>query len=70
MLDRLQEVSAQVFEAAAKRRVEREFEIARQRGARKAPITGDNLRRRIAGTAGRTGKSCGPGAARQKVVRG
>jgi hypothetical protein len=42
-LNRLQELSAQEFEAAAKRLVEREFEIARQRGARKAPITGEEI---------------------------
>jgi hypothetical protein len=43
VLNRLQELSAQEFETAAKRLVEREFEIARQRGARKAPITGEEI---------------------------
>lgn len=43
MADRLREISAQEFEAFVKRRVEREFEIARQRGARQAPITGDTI---------------------------
>ena len=42
-LNRLQELSAQEFEAAVKRLVEREFEVARQGGARKAPITGEEI---------------------------
>ena len=42
-LNRLQELSAEEFEAAVKRLVERKFEIARQNGARKAPITGEEI---------------------------
>ena len=43
MTDRLLETSAREFEAAVKRLVERKFEIARQNGAREAPITGDEI---------------------------
>jgi hypothetical protein len=40
MLDRIQEASAQELERALERRVEHEFEAARQAGAREAPIIG------------------------------
>jgi hypothetical protein len=42
-LSRLQELSAQEFEAAVKRLVAHEFEIARQNGAREAPVTGEEI---------------------------
>lgn len=41
MAERLQKFSAQEFERALVRTVERLFEAARQSGARKAPVTGD-----------------------------
>lgn len=43
MTDRLLAISTKEFEAAIKHLVERKFERARQRGARKMPITGDEI---------------------------